>query len=1283
MERMGRAFGCLKTSLLSRFPNWTLVFRVVQALTSYIPQTSRGFLRFFLALYWAELLMMCYGPLLVSAAQEPGGIPRLTVPDKTPDVLTPGIRPDAIIMRNGMGESILVPKSRFEDFERFLGSEKDIPSAISLDKLERMEVSVTVDQTIARLKVNAHANLSESNKNWLSIPIGLGAAQIIPSQRTGEVGVEFPSVRILDDSSGYVWRLAPGNQGQRSLQFEASCNLRNSPQEQSLRLDLPLVPTIVRFELPIGQWELVVVGKGSEVVEPFRDTDSHSVAIAHISGGSTTFSWTKKSVADQVQAIEVESQTKYVPLTQAGEFRAMANLAIRGPKTLGGRRFLITLPDRSQWREPMTSSVSFPGYRFGRSEVTAANSNTVLLLEFEEAFSRTEIELPIEWQTSNLPDSNPISFSMLRVEGIQRHVGSVDLAVPRNVSFQWEPQAGIQFVRQSQSSDASDTLNYNFRFNQQTEPLIVHWNIGNRASDLKASYHIVYDSSVLRLSGTIDILGDVRLLPFLQLDVRGWTVDRVQLQPSGRDLDLIAVRSRSALDADGTQQNTTSIPLSLGELLDALQPKNGNSVGNRTLGDGTPMPTDSISPTPLLSSREESIRQPTRSISFALSHSNGLVENSENTKREFGFSLPMLSWLDPESQQRLSVCVGGEMTIQSTTSKLGDGERPSETFKRVPEALWNQSEQKAGQGSTLSTSLSLSRLSILKYRVATSTSWVDWNGISEKIGTVIRASARTRIALTEEGLDISQTWRLVCEGRTAKTLRIAVPKEWLTPLSAPEVPGNSIEWSIDNVPVSANLIQGSLAGQVPPFVSPLFEQQYGWVQLIIPDTQTAPESTHERKLTIRKRLNYREKLLNSPSTFDWPLPWIAADRPDDSFSMEAFVGDIVHDDGIRCVVQSPLGGIEEVVPLSESRSSLIPFDRTQLEPRLVGGLSLQSNAKELGCDVESVWLQTIVNAVEQRDRFVVRLSTRDNSISLSLPASRIANSEFIVNGRKALPNRNPSDVNRVDIQLDTTGLNSIAAAEKTYVLEVFLWRSNKSQWLKSLHAELPSIVNCRTRAPLVWQIVVPTTVHMIGNTSTLLPGYRWAWRDLWFGRKSDWTQETIGNQIGATSQPFVSQQTNEFVFFSLDHTVEMKVWTAPRHLLWAPVALFVLIGSYLVMEFRWIRKPWIGILLLLSSLAFSQWAWELSIALVQCFVAAIGIAFMYSILKWMVDRRARRRSVFALRPSSPLIPSAVRSPVLSGSGVLSKTATAASPANIASLVLPPSTTISAEAEGVQ
>ena len=1201
-------------------------------------------------------------------------MPRLPIPDKTPDVLVPGIRPDAIIMRNGMGESVFVPKSRYEDFEKFLSSENGQPSVVSLNALDRMEVSIKVVQAIAQLKVEAQANLVEANSRWLSIPIALGAVQAIPTQRSSERVLEFPSIRISSDSLGYVWRVSPGLPGERSLQFDALSNVRTSPQGQSLRLDLPQVPTIVRFELPIGPWELSLVGNGNEVVEPFQDIGPSSVAIARTSGGPITFNWAKKSVADQVQAIEVESQTKYSPLMEAGEFRAVSNLAIRGPKTLGGRRFLITLPDRSKWREPMSSPNSFPGYRFGKSEQSSTNGNTVLLLEFEEAFSLTDIKLPIEWQTSNSLDVNPISFSMVRVEGIQRHFGSIDVGVPRNVSFQWEPQAGIQFIRQWPASDGNDTLSYSFRFNQQIEPLKVLWNVGDRGSDLMAVYDVALDPGGLRLNGTIDILADVRQLPFLQLDVQGWTVDRVQLQPSGRDLDLVAIRSRSHLDSEGT----TSIPLSLGELLDAVPPKTGSIGGNRS--DTLATPTDTGDATALLTAREDTIRQPTRSISFVLSKQSLQAESSDVSKRDIGFSLPMLSWLDP-AQQRLLLCVGGELTVQSTVAKLADGNGTSDSIKRMEASRWKQ-----GESLTLNSSPSRGKTSVLKYRVTKAKTWTNWKGIADANGSAIQGSAQTRIVITDEGLDISQNWSLIYSGGIAKTLRLAVPKDWLedgVPWLGTEAQVKDLQLTVDNAPVVAKALQEGLSGPLSSFLSPSIERHYIWLQLILPDVQNTAQSFNERKLTIRKRIGHRDKLSSSPSPFDWLLPWIAADKPDDFVSIGTYTGDITHHSGIRCVLQSPLGGRSEAVADVEGGPIVTSFDRTQLDPRLTGKLSLQSVDKGTAVDIESVWLQTIVNAVEQRDRFVVRLKTRANSVSLRLPATLIATGEFVVNGRKAVAIRDPSEVHRVDISLDHTGLNATGNSDNEYVLEVFLWSSNNSHWLKTLQVESPSIGNCRSRAPLVWQIVLPTTVHLIGNTSTLSRGYRWKWQDLWFERKSDWNQDTIGSQMGATAQPFISQQTNQYVFFSQDHTVPMRVWLAPRYLLWAPVAILVLIGSFFVMEFRWIRKPWISILLLLSSLAFSQWAWDLSIALVQCFIAAIGIAFMYSTLKWVVDRRARRRSVFASRPSSPMIPSLARSPALSASVVLPKPTAAIVPSstNSMSAEMSPSTTTNLDANG--
>jgi uncharacterized membrane protein len=150
-------------------------------------------------------------------------------------------------------------------------------------------------------------------------------------------------------------------------------------------------------------------------------------------------------------------------------------------------------------------------------------------------------------------------------------------------------------------------------------------------------------------------------------------------------------------------------------------------------------------------------------------------------------------------------------------------------------------------------------------------------------------------------------------------------------------------------------------------------------------------------------------------------------------------------------------------------------------------------------------------------------------------------------------------------------------------------------------------------------------------------------------RKSDLSQEQIEKQLGATSQPMISQQTNQYVLTSLDYHSKMTVWMAPRYLIWFPIAICVLISAYAVSEFRWTRRPWIAVVLLLSGLAFSQWAWDLAITVAQSLIAAMGVAVVYALLKWVVDRRSRRRSVFSSRPSTAISAPSHRSGTNTGS----------------------------------
>jgi hypothetical protein len=1191
--------------------------------------------------------------------QESDGMPRLTLPDKTPEILYPGIQPDAFLIRNGMGETILVPKVRYEAFEKFLSSESDRSIPVSAELLEQLELDIRIEDLVARIQVNANAILAEANSKWLSVPIALGNVQAIPNQSAIQSETEFPPIRVASDRSGYVWRLSPSGMGKRSLKFDALANVRTSPQGSSLRLDLPSVPSIIRIALPLGKWDLNVAGNGSEVVEPFVATESHSTALVRTTGGSVTLNWVKKTVDDQAQAIEVKSLTKYVPLMQPGEFRATTNLTIRGPKNLGGRRFLLILPERSQWRDPSAVASSFLGFRISKAEQASENSSTILMLEFEEAFSRMELELPIEWQASLSTESNLFSFFMPRVEGIQRHTGSIDLSVPRNVVFQWEPQAGIQFVRQTTSNDGSESLTYSFGFSQQDEPLVGRWSEGDVASELQAAYQVACEPSIQRLSGSIEFLGDVRQLPFLQLDVRGWTVDRVQFQPSGQDLSLALIQSRTTLDRDDAQQSTTSIPLNLSELLDANQFKTSALPGSRPPSD-MPLPADPN--TTVLPAREEGVRQQNRGISFVLSRSKPPENDLVSSKKPLVFALPMLSWLDPESQQRESLTVGGDLTVQSAFLKLKEGEIQA-GFKRIVEPIGRQDAMNSATGQSTESARSREEL---KYRVTSAKTWLEWNGNGERLGSLLQTRCETKLRTTKEGLEVFQTWMLSHADGAETNLRLALPKEWFDEgIKFSDIAGQDGQWdlSVDGEKVVGTAVSIKPSDSASMLISPSLEQRYFWIKFALPESKGNSGAVRERKLTLHRRIPLREKLTTAPSSFEWLLPFVGSDRIEDTVEIVKFAGVVVPSEEIHCSIPPTLGGDLETSSRKEVQASVLPFDRTNLDPRLVGQQSLRSEVDTQSCEVDSVWLQTIVNAREQRDRFVYRIKTKSKVLSFRIPVSQIAGAEYLIDGKKVLGSSNPNDVQRIDLALEAVVSDEKKTDKDHFVVEIFLWSLNDSQWWKSLRADSPTLLHCKSRAPLVWQVVLPTTVHLVGNTSTLSPGYRWTWQDLYLRRSSDWDQEKIGNLIGATPQRFVSEETNQYVFFSLDHTVSMKVWAAPRFLLWAPVALFVLLGSFFVMEFTWIKRPWVITTLLLTSLVFSQWAWDLSIALVQCLVAAIGIAIMYSTLKWVVDRKSRRRSVFALRPGIAMNLSAARAPSLSGSDVLAKAvaSTAASP----------------------
>jgi hypothetical protein len=1176
-------------------------------------------------------------------AQEPGP-PRLTVPEKTPDFLSPGVRPDAVFMRNNLGEFILVPRTKYEEFERFLNRDEDeTPLAITTESLDELEINLTIENNIARLHTIAKIRLSEPNKRWLNVPMGFGSTQVIPSYRVQEATATFPPLRISNDSAGYYWRLSPSSETERVLEFDAVCNVASTSQGQSLRLDLPAAPTRIRLQLSKGPWDLNVTGTGSEVVEPFRETEAHSEGLVRTSGGPIAMTWSKQLAADQIQAIEVESKTSYATTTDAGQLRAVSQLAIRGPKALGGRLFLVTLPKGCQWREPTTALVPFQGYRITRSDASTADE-TVLRVEFEESVSRTEGEVSIEWQSKLQTGPQPTEFAIPLVEGVQRHVGSLDLSLPRGIQFRWEPQAGIEFSKQF--GDASDVVGYSFRVVQQTQPLIATCIVSDNSTKLRGSYQAICDESSVYLSGSIEIVEDLRALPFLQLELSDWNIEQIQVFPSGRLLDISAERKQEAAASDGSSKNLKSIPLSLSDL--DILPASSGSGNMPAAGDASAPAVNEPNST------NDSLRNPTsRRITFLLSMP--IASGDPSRPHPIRFALPMLSWIDRESQKRIAVSAAGEVHIASYDSKL----TPSEELSSL---LWTPTIDRSVSTQPVAREReATSWRSQLKYRVQPANQWPIWLGSAIVSNATIQANLDSSLTIAGESVELIQEWSLTAQGRIPNSVLVALPKDWGAD-SKPAVEGVRI--TLDNQPLTLSEEIASTAELVERSrMTPEVAARYSWWTLpIAKNGRRALLPSTSRSLTLRKRWNLSDQPENG-IPFDWVLPLVTASSDDDEFVVERYAGEIRMEPLVHCDLQRPTPAQASLN--SDVAESTVPFDCTLQDPRLVGSLRPSRPSTTDSIVVESAWLQTMQNAVEQRERFVVRFSTYAKSISLLLPADQVADCRILLNGKKAIATPNPSRIGRIDIPLGDPLAEEESHAETNYVLEVFTWPSLEKSWIKQLNAEVPQILNCRQHFPLVWQIITPVTDHLVGTSLSLSPGYRWRWKDLWLERQSEWTQDRLERQMGASEQPMIAQQTNQYILYALDQGTAMQVWFAPRYLLWVPVALFMLVMLYSVVEFRWMQKPWLAVVLLIASVTFSQWAWDLSIAFAQSLMAAIGIATIYLALKWVLDRRSRRRSVFVTH-SKVAPPSLSGKQMASGSSIgMAKPPAAAAPIAVA------------------
>jgi hypothetical protein len=271
-----------------------------------------------------------------------------------------------------------------------------------------------------------------------------------------------------------------------------------------------------------------------------------------------------------------------------------------------------------------------------------------------------------------------------------------------------------------------------------------------------------------------------------------------------------------------------------------------------------------------------------------------------------------------------------------------------------------------------------------------------------------------------------------------------------------------------------------------------FGDQPAMVRIVVPNSMRGWRSSDSKvELKVMKKTTHVEQPQANQFDFVSRLPVLLVDSEKDHVSIQRFSGEVRFPSNLivritKPMTSSALKSFEVVDGLT-----VVPFDCIGEEPTIRGSAIVDVGQQDRSIAIDSAWLQSISNAVERRERLVLQFQTKANSIALKFPVERRSNSKMILNGVKARVIEDSQNPDRIEVLLPSSSQSGQVQRE-THVLEIFTWPSVSKDWVVSLRPELPTIENSKHDFPIMWQIIVPSTSHLVGNSEGLSPGYSWS-----------------------------------------------------------------------------------------------------------------------------------------------------------------------------------------------
>jgi len=1168
--------------------------------------------------------------------KEPKKTNLFSVPDKLPVTGIQSVlgeqasRPDAVYLRRENGDAVFVPQLRYEDFERYLNQQtSQSPSDVPVAVFEAISATGEIREGFAEVQIECKVTIADQVKNTVEIELGLGNCNIQRSPKTsgGQKSLLYPN----KNGNGFTWAIQPDGSSQYSIRIESLVKVDRVGLDSSLRLELPSGPTQIEFKIPSNanrpaanlQWS----GNSGEILQ---STDQPPFVKASITGrgGSGSLSWNEGLEQPSLGVIEAESDTRFLLNRQSLRWDVASKVRLRSTGRRGPQDIIFELPENAVWIPSQASGLQTI-WTLGNapSIVDKTSPSTVKTVDPKmvagenvpqrnsTTVKRQRLLLRLSERARGFTDEIPIEW---RLPISDKSEQTVTLSSPLILDAQrHEGRIAIRLPSDQQFSWASTNELQFLNQNLAQDSNEYEFRFARQGGLLEA---------ILRTNQAQARLKSIYLATF--------STQEIQLNGVYQFSQPPASLQELTFDAPGWTLNGLSW-VETADLIaaDSLKESSLRVVPGALIDSGA-----SISGTESLGKASKSIRLlATRPIS---------IENGS----PMSISLPMVRWLKSNREQVqergdgwLYISPGpfkatAEATKLTAMTRTNDGFENFQSYFQLPSPIETP----------------------LAYRFRSGNFAVRWESPLKLTPRIVAGLAETDIVVRENSWVVNRRWKLNIEGPYLSRIAFRVPilNGQASSVATPDLdpPSKPLNWELllNDTPVAITTR--------PDSSDPAFY----FVEAEMIDTFR--EATIELSCTHTDIRKLQSENSESPTSMlrIFPIAKLHIDSQSTVLERPAVLrveGDIL------CEVKDTNGNLTQITN----------FDGPVPLPLFDSNLFIEANCLDLkkiafpGFAIDRVWLQTLTNESQVRQRVVMKVETSERTVAFQLPQAWDPQTlKVLIDGVAVSVLATPNGKGfRCPITSNNTGTRS------THVLEFWNWYSLKNQMVTKVEPLIPEIEGASPIVSCSWQIAVPSEDVLWSYSSRWIGDWNWTLADWRLKRVASQQQSDFERDFKASRQPPLPQSTNQYVITTIlkngtrNHDAELdSVVVIPRFWLWLPIGSTIIAISILWSLSTWFRRPvvWVAMGVLLILIAST--APDVAIIIGQTVVLSLMFIAVIQLCRWAWPVRSRRKE-FSTVPSKPSGSTIVNPIAKSGNGIIPEIRSGSQPTQLSPIDMSP------------